>query len=279
MESRHHDDAGARPRAPVPGSWNLRTAAALALVGGLGLLCVSAVPAWGDGADVDATRAALEKWVETQRVLSKERQDWKLGKEMLQSRVEVVQREIDSTLARTDDAKKSIADADGKRAGLIDENERLKQAAQSLGGIVAGLEARTTALLARLPDPIRERVKPLSQRLPAKPDETKLSLSERFQNIVGILNEVNKFQGEISVASEVRTLADGRTAEVTALYLGIGQGWYASGDGKAAGVGAPTPQGWAWTPDDASGAAVKQAVAVLKNEQVAAYVRLPVRVD
>jgi len=228
---------------------------------------------------VDAARAKLEKWVETRRIISNEHRNWALGKETLTDRIELVQREIASLRSRISDAEESIAEADKKRADLSDEKERLKNASASLNGTALALETRTRELLNRLPDPIRERVKPLSQRLPDKPEETKLSLSERFQNVVGILNEVNKFNREITVTSEVRDLPDGTTAEVTALYVGIGQGYYVSGNGEAAGVGTATADGWVWTPSNEAAPRIAAAIAILKNEQVAEFVRLPIRID
>ena len=50
------------------------------------------------------------------------------------------------------------------------------------------------------------------------------------------------------MTSEVRSFRDGNTAEVTALYLGIGQGYYVSASGTVAGVGTATADGWVWTP-------------------------------
>jgi len=232
-----------------------------------------------EGAKVERAKAALEKWVETRRVLSKERRDWAEGKEMLLSRIDLVKREIESLRSRIGDAEQSVAEADKKRADLLEENEKLKEASAELAGVVILLERRTQDLLKRLPDPIRERVKPLSQRLPANPDETRLSLSERFQNVVGILNEVDKFNREISITSEVRALPDGTTVEVTALYVGIGQAFYASTNGRAAGVGTPSEDGWLWTPADEAAPWIAEAIAILKNEQIAGFVRLPVRID
>ena len=78
---------------------------------------------------VEDTRAALEKWVETQRVISKEKKDLALAKEMLNERIELVKREIDSLHGKISEAEESIAEADKKRAELIEENEKLKGAA------------------------------------------------------------------------------------------------------------------------------------------------------
>jgi len=226
--------------------------------------------------NVETTRVALQKWVETRRIISKEKRDWQVSKELLNDRIDIVKREAESLHAKIATAKSSIADADEKRVEMVAENSRLKQAAKSLDETVNALEARTVSLLKRVPNPLRERVRPLSQRIPDDPKKTKLSLSERFQNIVGVLNEVNKFNREITIASEVLELGNGATAEVTTLYVGIGQGYYASAKGDAGGVGVSSADGWVWTPANDAAADIVKAIAILKNEQTAEFVLLPI---
>jgi FtsZ-binding cell division protein ZapB len=228
--------------------------------------------------DVDGVRAALEKWVESCKVISQEQRDWALGREMLNERIELVQQEINSLKEKISEAQESISEADKKRAGLVEDNEKLQAASDALAGTVLTLEQSIGRLLARLPDPIRDRVKPLSQRIPENAAETRLSLAERFQNIVGILNEVNKFSREITLTSEVRSLPDGTSAEVTALYVGIGQAYYAGTDGSLAGTGTSSPDGWVWSADNQSAAEISESIAILNNEQVAAFVQLPVEI-
>lgn len=244
---------------------------------GVGLLAAGARSQQGPG--IEDTRATLEKWVETRRILSDERRDWTLGREMLNERIGLVEREIAAQRARIAEAEASISDADRKRAELVAQNELLRQAAGGLETAIVALEARTLALVQRLPVPIATRIEPLSQRLPRDASPTQLSLSERFQNVVGILNEVNKFDREITATSEVRALPDGSSAEVTTIYLGIGQAYYANASGTLAGVGSPGETGWVWTPANASAPEIVAALAILKNEQVASFVRLPLRVQ
>lgn len=243
-----------------------------------GLLAVQATSAPQDSERVETARAALEKWADTRRLISKERNDWVLGKEILNDRIGLVEREIESLKTRLAETSGSIVDADRKVAELAAEEAKLKEGSAALAQLVWGFEQRTSQLVKRLPPPIAERIKPLSQRLPDAPD-SKLSLAERFQNIVGILNEVNKFQRDIAVVSEVRTLADGSSAEVTTVYFGLGQAYYATANGKAAGRGSASAEGWIWVPANESAADISRMIAVLKNEQVASFVSVPLRVD
>ena len=128
-----------------------------ALTSVLCLLTSGAVAAEA-GNGVDGVRAALEKWVETRKVISQEQRDWALGKEMLNERIDLVQQEIGSLKAKMADAQESISDADKKRAGLVEENDKLKEASVALNDTVLTFEQNTLKLLTRLPDPIRERL-------------------------------------------------------------------------------------------------------------------------
>ena len=227
----------------------------------------------------DTTRALLERWVETRKAIATEKRDWKLAKEMLEDRAELVRGEIAAVEAKIAETERGVGEADKVRAALVAEADALKLEGDVLAGTVAGLEARTRTLLARLPAPIREKVKPLSARLPEDPASTTLPPSVRFQNVVGILNEINKFAREILVTSEIRELGGGRTVEVTAVYLGIGQGYYVGAGNTVAGIGTAGKDAWEWTAADASAEAIARTVAILKNERPAEYVELPVKID
>ncbi len=245
----------------------------------LSLFPFSTLAAEKNGATIDDTRTALEQWVETQRVISKEKRDLELAKEMLNERIAIVQREIQSLKEKMAETKKSIAEADKKRAEMMDENEKLKTASTGLETLCTTLEEKTKTFLPRLPDPIREHVKPLSQRIQTNSEEKKETLSARFQNIVGILNEIDKFNQDIKVTSEVRSLPDGTNAEVTAMYLGIGQGYYTGAKGTIAGIGTASETGWVWKSMNEATAAITKAIAILKNEEAASFVHLPIEIQ
>ncbi|MFA5238777.1 MAG: DUF3450 family protein [Phycisphaerae bacterium] len=256
-----------------------KLAAGLLLPAFIICLVCSVVVSGDNGSDIENTRMSLEKWIETQRIISQEKRDLELSKEMLNERIELVQSEIESLHSKISQAEESIAEADKKRAEMIEENEKFKKAAESLSGTLVSMEDRTKQLLYRLPEPIRERVKPLSQSLPDNTGKSELSIAERFQNIVGILNEVDKFNREVSVTSEVRTLEDGSSFEVTALYVGLGQSYYASANGKLAGTGTASKDGWVWRQSNEAAPQIVDAIAILKNEKVASFVLLPVKIE
>lgn len=256
--------------------------AALALAGGIALLGAGDQGSAQDAVSVDGARAALEKMVETRRITSREQADWDLGRELLQDRIAVVQAEIDILQERVGRTEASISEADRAREELLAENARLRASSAQLVSMVGTVEARTAALLARLPVPIQERVRPLSQRFPDDPEATDLSLSIRFQNVVAVLNEITRFNRELTVTSETRTVSDGITTqdvEVAAMYVGIAYGFYTTVDGRYAGVGTATDGAWRWTARNEAADSVQRAIDILANEGIADFVSLPITID
>lgn len=228
---------------------------------------------------IESTREVLERWVETRKVIADEERDFALAKDMLSARIDLLTRDIAGVKAKVKEAEASITEADRKRDELVAQSDALKAVSDDMARTVIEMENRTRALLAKVPAPIRDRVKPLSQRIPADGAESKLSIAVRFQNVIGVLNEVNKFNREITMTSEVRQLPDGSSAEVTAVYVGIAKGFYVNGAGTIAGIGAPGADGWTWRPANDAAAQIAAVVAILKNEQPADFVRLPIGVD
>ena len=156
---------------------------------------------------------------------------------------------------------------------MLDTFDTLAAAAKavSAGELGAPLE-----LPGDLPDAFRSM---LAQLIPEDKQTDKLSLGARFSTIVGILNEVNKAQLKIEMTSEIRELGSGDSAEVTALYIGISQAYYATADGRYAGKGTGTEQGWVWTPANDAAPEIAKAIAILQSEEGAAFVKLPLQVD
>lgn len=240
---------------------------------------VSAAPDPTSGAATpESARSSLAKWVETQQLIAKEKQDWQQGKQILQSRIDAVGGEIAALKERLAETRRTAAEANSKKAGEVAENEALQEAGAGLARWVAGLEGGLRTLEPRLPEPLLQKVKPLYDRMPADGRSTNVSLAERYQNVVGILNEVGKFNNDITMVTEVRTLSDGKPAEVRTVYVGLAQAYFVSPKGDA-GIGRPGATGWEWTAAREIAPRIEQAVEVLQNKAKPQFVSLPVKVQ
>jgi septal ring factor EnvC (AmiA/AmiB activator) len=225
-------------------------------------------------APAETGRETIEQWVQTRSLIGKEKQDWRVGREIMKERIELLRREIDSLREKTAQATNALTNVDAKLADLRDEKTRLKEASAELLGSVGGMEARLRVLLAETPDPVRDRVKPLAVRMPADSANTKIALSERLQVIVGVLNELTKANGEIVQAVEIRPMPDGKSAEVRSAYVGLAQGYYVSARGDA-GIGRAGTNGWQWTAADELAEPIRQVLDILQNKGSPRFVPLP----
>ena len=108
------------------------------------------------------------------------------------------------------------------------------------------------------------------------PANPKVSIAERYQNVIGILNALNKANGEVTINFEVHELAGGKPCEVKVIYVGLAQAYYVSSGGDA-GIGQPTEDGWKWEPKKEIAGDVLRALEILQGKQSPAFVPLPVR--
>jgi hypothetical protein len=255
------------------------------LAGALALLSSAAMPVRQDVADVarsseklEEARLTMGKWIETQQILSKERKEWQQGKEILQARLELGKQEVGVIEEKLAQARSDAEQAEAKRKALIAETEALKEITATLAVSITGMEDKVRKLYAIAPEPVRQRLGPLYQRIPEDPAKTRASVAERLQNVLGILNELNKANGEITVHYEVRELADGKPAEVRAMYVGLAQAYYVSAGGEA-GIGRPAENGWKWDASKNVAADVLVALEIQQGKHTPAFVPLPAKVQ
>ena len=229
-------------------------------------------------ATLDETRLTLNKWIETQQIISKERNDWQQGKEILQGRIELVGKEVGVLKDRITQSELAVVESNKKRDELVAENDQLKAVTAQLSDAVTTMEDQVRKLAKLMPEPVNAKLLPLLQRMPADPTNTRVSTAERFQNVLGILNELNKANSEISVSYEIRTLADGSSSEVQVFYVGLAQAYYISPRGLA-GIGRPTEDGWKWeSASAATSSQITQALEIIQGKQTPSFVPLPITI-
>jgi hypothetical protein len=242
----------------------------------LGIYCSAEGTPVDENAEMGPLRDVLEKWVETKQLISREKQKWQNQKEILTDRTRLLESQAQDLDRKIEEAKGAIEKTGEKREELKDKYEKLESAISLLRDRIALLETKTLRLLSNLPDPVREQVEPLSQEIPEDPEQTTLPLSTRYQNLIGVLNYINKFNNAITMTTEVRKLTGNQSVEVKVMYLGLGQAYYSNDTATVGGLGRPTAEGWKWERRDNIAPAVSSAIAMYNNEKPADYVALPV---
>jgi len=221
------------------------------------------------------TRSMLEQWVATRQLISKTRSDWQTDKETMEQTRLLFDRElkqVEEQMAKLStnntQVEKERAEAE---ASLQASNEALDRAKQ----FAVGFESKVTKLVPRLPVPLQEILKPLLARLPSDSTATKMPVTERIQVLVGILNEVDKFNNAVNLFSEKRKNEKGEEVAVETVYVGLGAAYFVNDANNFAGTGAPGPNGWEWTTKSELAEPVREVVRIYRNERPATFVALP----
>ncbi len=241
-------------------------------------------PESGELPALELIKEGYSKYFELQQLLSKEQSDWQLEREILKDRTQMIIDQITDLTEKTAEEESKITAADTERVELNEQLDGLIAIEKEQLVQVQKAERAVKELLPALPEPLRNKVDPLASRLPkdnTKEEDIKLSVSQRFGNILGILNEVNKFHADITLVNERREVGDGRQAEVETIYLGISKGFYAgSGDtAEVAGIGTPAAQDFVWEKSEKMAAAIGKTIRIYQNTEIAEYVPLPVTVQ
>ena len=225
------------------------------------------------------TRDVLDQWVETKQIISEERADWRLEQSILKDSQSLLDNELARLTQALADLEASATAADEDRTQLAAEKDLLKAASSVVEANIGGLETKMKALVTSLPQPLVDKIKPLMRRLPDDPNNTKLSLGERVQNIVGILSQADKFNTTITLSNESREIADGKVVQVTTLYWGLAMAYFVDNSGTYAGIGTPNLDGWEWQEMADAGPKIKQLLDIYEGSQEIKFVSVPARIN
>jgi septal ring factor EnvC (AmiA/AmiB activator) len=228
---------------------------------------------------VSETRDVLDQWVETRQITSKEKTDWRTEKSILGDTVTLLNNELERLNKSLEDLEASATAADEDRSELAGEKETLTKASTVVVNNIGALETQLKVIIKSLPEPLINKIKPLIRRLPEDPADTKLSLGERLQNIVGILSQADKFNTTLTQTSESREIEGGKIVEVRTLYWGLAMAYYVDASGQYAGIGYPGADGWEWPRIEDKGAEIKRLIDVYEGTEDIQFVEVPARIN
>jgi hypothetical protein len=102
-----------------------------------------------------------------------------------------------------------------------------------------------------------------------------MQTTERMQVIVGVLNELDKFNNAVTTFSEKRKNQAGDEVAVETVYVGLGAAYFVNETGDFAGTGAPGPNGWEWTIKPELASSVREVIHIYRNDRPAHFIPLP----
>jgi FtsZ-binding cell division protein ZapB len=229
-------------------------------------------------ANMNEVRDVYKEYITIRKVIGEEKHEWKTQQSAMTDMITVVEMEIAALRAAMETMEAKMSGADEERALLQEKLDGLRQMSNSYDQQITGYENRIKTMRDWLPENLVKDVQPLFARLPQDPAATRLSYSQRLQNVVGILAQVNNFNSDLRLFTEVQEVAGGRM-EVQTLYFGLGMAIFSDVGGKFAGYGVPTESGWQWKRAEASEAvAISHAIDVHANRRAPAFVSIPMKI-
>jgi len=234
------------------------------------------------GADVlkDA-RSNLEQWVQTRRIIAEESSQWEAEQKSLQSSIQLLQNEINALQEQINNATSDIGEADNAQEGLKKDIKTNKEALKIIEDALPSFEKRLLQLSTIFPDVFKEKVATQLRRIPDPQggNNQNLTTTDRIQNIISLLQNIEYFNNVVTPSSELRTMENGDILEVKTLYVGFAQAYYVDPNRETAGVGHPIlGEGWQWEEDDSIAEQVGMMVEVSDNRRPAEFINVPVEI-
>lgn len=225
-------------------------------------------------------RSTLERWVETQQIISEEKANWKTEKAIYKDTITLLENESNRLEEAIKELEDSATAADEERAKLTEERDRLNAGSDVVLNNIGGLEKKMSSVITLMPKPLTNRIQPLIRRLPDDPTDTKLSLGERVQNVVGILSQADKFNSTMTLTSETQEMDNGKLVQVNTLYWGTAIAYFVDDSGDYGGYGIPAGDGWEWTEVDDAGPAIRELLSVYDgSSDTIKFVQVPAQIN
>lgn len=241
-------------------------------------------PVSGETVDLlELSRELLGKYYETEKLLGQEQADWRLGKELLANRVELMEAQLKELITKTAEEKGKITESDTERQKLDEQNQELTKTFEMQVSAVEALEERVRRLWVRLPEVLQTKVGGQFERLPKKDmprQDIKSSVGERFLSALAILNEATKFHSDVMIVNERRKLKSGQELEVETIYFGLAVGYFAGADltNPMAGLLIPGEKGWETIEVPEAAVQISDVIAMQKSAKLAGFVPLPIEI-
>lgn len=229
--------------------------------------------------DLAATRLLVKEWVAAEKALANEHFAWQDKRQLLEDLIQLKTEELAALKVSITAIAENATQADKARSELVQQRDELERHRSIITEFIEGIAPSILAFKAWVPEPLQAQLNPLFLTVTSHGIGEALSLAERMQAIVAILQALNQFDQTVTVHSSLRHLKSGQQVEVETVYVGLGIAYYRSLSGQLAGYGQPTKSGWNWTAQAELAPAIEEALAVANQQvQAAEFIQLPVKI-
>jgi transposase-like protein len=226
-------------------------------------------------AEIALAREVIQQYVQTRQNIARIKNEWEAYQELTWRRIDLYEREIEQLRADIARGEEATTQAEREISRIRADIATMRQANSIVMQALPAIEDRLRELAQFFPPPLKGKL----QRFVLQLGKGRQA-SDRMAVVIGILNEVDKFNTEYTYVTEDRRMPTGETKVVDVIYLGLAVGYYADRDGTTGGVLTPAAPDWAVSERLDLAPAIRDAVRFHRNEiKPAQLVDLPVEVQ
>ncbi len=232
-------------------------------------------------APAEDLRNSVREWVETMRKIQEEETAWTRDKDVLQGYREGLEKEIEDLKEEIERAKTRREGGDKQSLDKLTERDLYAKAQDGLARQLRVLEEGLAARLPLFPAPLREQAKvalaieTLQGGLQLPPEKQSQDVSKRLYNATELLAEVEKFQQQVHVHTELRKDSKGREFKMQMVYFGLAMAYGVNEDGSFAVTGRPGEAGWTFQERTDLAPRIQELVKSAGDEKNASFTNLP----
>ncbi|MDQ8186339.1 DUF3450 family protein [Pelagicoccus sp. SDUM812002] len=224
-------------------------------------------------------KQTTDRWVELRTRLAEEKTTWNSEKEVLKTSIQTLNANVSSIDESLQFYDNSIEELRNELNTAKQDEAKRQATTDQIAQQVETYEDRIQSMSTRLPDPLKDKIKPLLSKIPKDPENTLTPLANRMQNVVAIMTTIDEFNQSLTLSRSVRALDSEQSIEVRALYWGLSYGIATNTSGNKAWLIKPDKDTWQWIDYNDNAAAVNEIFLVYDKKADPEIVTIPFQTD
>ncbi len=222
--------------------------------------------------ELQSDRIAIKQWLDIEKKIERKESEWIKDKKAINDLINILSDEVTMLESNLEKIRENSSSLDIKKIEILSNKDLLIENSTIVQNEINSFEEEIFELYKLFPAPLQKKIDPLYSRMS---NSDNASLSERMQNVIGILSQADKFNSIITVESSLEEIGES-TEEVTTLYIGLGRAYFVNSRGDYSGYLKPGSLGWEKVVKNELAQNIKNAIYIYNNPQEAKYIPLPV---
>lgn len=226
----------------------------------------------------DYWRELAAQRITAEKTRAEAQSDWQLKKALLEQQISLLESEAKTLDEQIAQANTALASAGKEREKFESELNAIRSEAESGKTTLRDLEAQLAERYKTLPIPLQKKVFAYINGFDATAAEKK-SFGERVQNLVSVLNEIEKARKLQNIQREALKLSDSEPErQMKVVYLGLDMAYATDENETIFYMGYPGKDGWKWTQLESKETVIR-FFKMLENREKSDWLELPVQTE